>query len=65
MAINWSNIFNKYNGLWVGLKDDEKTVLTSGKSVKEVMKKAKIKGFPSPILFRVPRKLVPYVGGLG
>ena len=65
MAINWTNIFKKYKGLWVGLKDDEKAVLVSGESVKEVMKKAETKGYPDPILFKVPRKLVPYVGGLG
>jgi len=51
--------------IWVGLKEDERTVLVSGRSVKEVMKKAKTKGFSDPILFKVPRKLVPYIGILG
>lgn len=49
----------------MGLKDDEKTVLVSGESVKEVMKKAKTRGYSDPILFKVPRKLMPYIGGLG
>lgn len=63
MAINWTKIFKKYKGLWVGLKDDEKTVVASGKSVKEVMEKARRKGYEKPILFRVPTKIIPYVGG--
>lgn len=63
MAIDWTKICKKYKGLWVGLKTDEKTVVASGKTVKEVMAKAKEKGYEKPILFRVPTKIVPYVGG--
>lgn len=63
MAIDWTNIVHKYKGLWVALKDDEKTVISSGKTVKEVMEKAKKKGFSIPILFRVPTEVVPYIGG--
>lgn len=63
MAIDWTNICKKYKGLWVGLKDDEKTVVASGKTVKEVMEKAQKKGYEKPILFRVPTKIIPYVGG--
>lgn len=64
MTIDWTAICKKYKGLWVGLKDDEKTVVASGKSVKEVMGKAKTKGYKTPILFHVPTKILPYVGGL-
>lgn len=63
MAIDWTNICKKYKGLWVGLKDDEKTVVASGKTVRDVMEKAQKKGYPKPILFRVPIKIIPYVGG--
>jgi len=62
MAIDWTKTYNKYKGLWVALKDDEKTVVASGKSVAEVMQKAEKKGFNRPILFRVPTKIVPYIG---
>ncbi len=62
MAIDWTRIFKAYKGLWVGLKSDEKTVVASGKTVKEVMNKAKEKGHPLPILFRVPTKIMPYIG---
>lgn len=61
-AINWSSIYKKYKGLWVGLKDDEKTVIVSGKTVKEVMQKAQKKGYKEPILFRVPTEIIPYIG---
>ena len=41
MAIDWTKIYKKYKGLWVALKKDEKTVVASGKTVREVMEKAK------------------------
>jgi len=63
MAIDWTKICKKYKGLWVGLKEDEKTVVASGKSVSEVMEKALQRGYPKPILFRVPTRIIPYVGG--
>lgn len=62
MPIDWTKITKKYKGLWVGLKNDERTVVASGKTVQEVLQRAKDKGQPNPILFRVPTKVVPYVG---
>ncbi len=62
MAIDWTTIISKHKGLWVSLKDDEKTVIASGKTIKEVMEKSKRKGFSLPVLFRVPTKIIPYVG---
>lgn len=62
MAIDWTQIYKKYKDLWVALKDDEITVISSGKTVNDVMEKSKKKGFNSPILFRVPVKVIPYIG---
>lgn len=62
MAIDWTNIYKKYKGLWVALKSDEKTVVASGKTVKDVMTKSQKKGYERPILFRVPAKIIPYIG---
>ena len=62
MAIDWTHIYKKYKGLWVGLKDDEVTVIASGKTEKEVMSKSKKKGFSLPILFKVPTKVIPFIG---
>jgi len=63
MAIDWTKLYKKYKGLWVGLKEDGKTVVAFGKTVSEVMEKSRKKGFDHPILFRVPTEIIPYVGG--
>lgn len=62
MAIDWSNLFKKYKGLWLALKQDEKTVVAYGKTAKEAWEKAQRKGLNKPILTRMPTKLIPYVG---
>ena len=62
MSIDWTKICKNYKGLWVGLKSDEKTVIASGRTAKEVMKKSSQKGYSKPMLFRVPTKILPYVG---
>lgn len=62
MGIDFTKIYQKYKGLWVALKKDNKTVVSSGKTVKEVIEKAKRKGCKDPILFRVPTEIIPYIG---
>ncbi len=62
MAIDWTQLFQKYKGQWVALKDDEETVVGSGTSAKEAFEAAKEHGYPNPILTRMPQKLAPYVG---
>ena len=37
MAIDWTQIYEKYKGLWVALKDDEQTVISSGKTLREAV----------------------------
>ena len=61
-AKDWTNLFNKYKGKWVALKDDEVTVIASGNAAKEVLNKAIKNGYQKPILFRVPSKKVAYIG---
>lgn len=62
-AIDWSKIYKKYRGLWVALKDDEVSVITSGKDAKKVWVEAK-KAYPNPILTKMPRKLTYFVGSI-
>ena len=62
MANDWTKIFKKYTGLWVALKDDETTVVASGKTAIEAKERAKKKGFANPILTRMPVRLVPFIG---
>jgi len=63
MAIDWTQIYEKYKGLWVALKDDQKTVIASGETVKDVMEESKMKGFKEPIIFKVPTEIIPHIGG--
>ncbi len=63
MAIDWTHIYKKYKGLWVALKDDEVSVISSGKTLDETAKKAEKKGFSDPIFFRVPKVATYFVGG--
>ena len=62
MAINWMNIYKKHKGQWVALKTDEKTVISSGSTLKEALNKAKKKGYEKPILTQVPDRIINYVG---
>lgn len=62
MAIDWVKIYKKYKGFWVALDNDEITVIANGKTAKEAWQNARKKGYNKPILTRMPRKLVSYVG---
>ena len=62
MAIEWTHLYRRFKGLWVALADDEKTVVGSGKTAKEALKKAQKKGHRSPIMAHMPNKLSTYVG---
>jgi len=62
MTIDWSKIVNKYKGLWVALKDDEKTVIAIGKTAKQAWEEALRQGYKKPILTKMPKELVGYIG---
>lgn len=62
MAIDWTEIYKEYKGLWIALKDDEKTVVAFGATAKQALEKAQKKGYRKPILTKMPQKLIPYVG---
>lgn len=62
MAIDWTNIYKKYKGLWVALKDDEVTVISFGKTAKSAWEKAQKKGYLKPTLTKMPSSLTSYVG---
>ena len=55
-------IHKKYKGKWVALTSDEKSVVSSGKTAKEVYDQAHKKGFKEPILMKVPKAVVSLVG---
>jgi Family of unknown function (DUF5678) len=61
MAIDWTPIFEKYKGLWVALKEDEQTVVGSGKTLEEALEEASTNGYDEPIVTRMPNDLT-YLG---
>ena len=63
VAKNWTKIYEKYKGLWVALKKDEVTVVGSGETLKEALRKANDNGYSNPIVTRMPKTLSAYVGG--
>lgn len=64
MAKDWTKLYKKYKGLWVALASDEETVISSGKTVKEALAKAKKITGEMTFLTRVPQTLDAYVGSL-
>ncbi|MBI3589548.1 MAG: hypothetical protein HY093_04035 [Candidatus Liptonbacteria bacterium] len=62
MALDWTTIYKKYKGLWIVLLDDEKTVVGSGRTLKEAIQQATKRGCKNPIVTRVPEELTAYVG---
>ncbi len=65
MIKDWTKIYKKYKGLWVALADDEMTVLSAAKTLKETIQKAKKNGHPDPIFMRVPADPnMTYIGSL-
>jgi len=60
--IDYSPIFKKHPGQWVALKSDEKTVVAASRSANKVFQEAKEGGIKDPILFKVPKRSVPYIG---
>lgn len=61
-AIDMTKIYKLYKGKWVALKDDERTVVASGKTLKEVLQKSQDKGIPHPVVTQIPQETLPIVG---
>lgn len=61
-AITFKEIHKKYKGKWVAMTPDEKSVISSGDTAKEVYDEAHRKGFQEPILMKVPPEVAIFVG---
>ena len=61
-ATNFKEIHKRYKGKWVALTTDERSVISSGNTAKEVYDKAHKKGFEEPILMKVPPEVSIFVG---
>lgn len=62
MKNDLTKVYKKYKGLWVALKDDWKTVISSNEDVETAQKEAIKKGYKSPIMFKVPSEITGFVG---
>lgn len=61
-VIDRTAMAKKYKGKWVALKADRKTVVASGSTARQVLEIAHKKGVAMPLITRMPRKLMPFVG---
>jgi hypothetical protein len=59
--IDLSQVYKNYKGLWVALVNDTQ-VISADKSVRKVVEDAKKKGYEKPLLFKVPKNDLPFVG---
>ena len=59
--IDLSQVYKNYKGLWVALVNDTQ-VISADKSVRKVVEEAKKKGYENPLLFKVPKNDLPFVG---
>lgn len=62
LAKNWTKLYDNYKGKWVALKDDETTVISSGERLPEVIRTAQVKGYEKPVLAKIPKKDITYIG---
>ncbi len=62
MALNWSKLYQQYKGQWIALKEDERSVIVSGRTAKHVFDEARKKGYQQPIITFMPRELNPLIG---
>ena len=62
MVKDWTKIQKKYRGLWVALAKDEKTVMGSGKTLRQAIEQSKKRGYEDPIMTRMPTEVIPYIG---
>ena len=62
-VIDRTPLIKKYPGKWLALKQDCRTVVAVGGTVVRVLKEARKKGYRDPVLTRMPKKLIAFVGG--
>lgn len=64
MKINLEKLIKNYGGKWIALNKNLDKVVVSGNNAKKVFEKAKDKGYKIPTLFKVPTRLIAYIGSL-
>lgn len=62
MKNDWTDIYEKYKGLWVALLEDLVTVVGSGKTLQEARRQAENDGHRETYAMFVPEKSFDFVG---
>lgn len=62
MIPNLTAIFKKYKGLWVTMDESHKKVVSADKNIMKAYNGAIKKGHKVPLIFKVPKKNLPFVG---
>jgi hypothetical protein len=62
MKLDLSKLIKLYGGLWIALDDKQEKIVAKGENAKTVFEKAKKQGTKIPYLFKVPTRLVAYIG---
>lgn len=62
MPIDWTQLQKKYQGQWIALTADEKTVVASGHTLKAAHRRAQAQGIEKPFMSFVPKEAVSFVG---
>lgn len=62
LSMDLTTIFKQYKNKWVVLSDDFQKVIVSDSSAQHAFEKAIKKGEKTPMLFKVPKGNIPYVG---
>ena len=60
--VDLREILKKHKSGWLALTPDNRKELANGKTLHEVLSKAKAKGFENPSVFKVPNLNTYYVG---
>ncbi len=60
--LDWTDVFKRYRGKFVAFKNDRKTVVGSGNTIRSAKIAAKKKGCDDPIITRMPRTLRNFIG---
>ncbi len=61
--INLTEAYKKYKGLWIAFTHDYE-VISAHKDIRKVAQDAAKKGYNEPIFFKMPRKMMPFIGSL-
>ena len=62
MTNDWTKLYKKYKGMWVALKDDNTTVISSGENLKDILEIAHKKGYKNPSFMRIPEESIEFAG---